>query len=1396
MSTSTFFQRALLITLSFQMALTPTLAYAHNSQEPGLPEIEASEFSALIESSAKIPAGQPRGSFAPDRFLLLEQEAHVVNRMGRAFGVFSNAAERDLNKHFERLDQAREIENKVRGLLAGAKIEKPCAPFMNDARMNPVTVLTNIVNHLNSDYPKSTPNFVWESRQNPTELACLEERVSDVVGDWNRRVYDLWETRANLDDVPNVTQAPAREAKRFYNWWNLTVKVKSKSGDEQLADLRTKNTADKHSIDDANAYNCNNGDSCQFDLNAGSRVLNSFHVPVRAITTFGPYVVFVHNDSFDKETGTQYLSFVDLATYGASIGHAVIPIFRLPLPTGEEVTSLSVRNKMLVLNGKSQVIVEGFMAASALQQMAFNITNNVTEPNDIAAIMPYIDGLQTTFQKVVADALQDARQGDAGVGQIQISLTDLGTNLRDQILSDKALNQFANGKKASLDPDEVENLSQQMKVSLEKYTEGLLKTQTLRTRMDQNAKRMTYSRSLNGKLEQFFKRIMVPSPNASLKIQRALVLVGAYRSMNQGKAWQFAVDRPWLHPTLLAAGMLLAVSPDTFVHVAEAGLALGNGIFDYSKFALFGLSEAILKGSYATFGPLVDGGSAFMKQYVSDGNWSKTLIGLSVFIPTILSCYYVPHLIFNLHHMLVDYRKPTWKGFVDHQRQFVREYYERLADDEAKRRQVGILKAEGTDAPMFSAEEEREIQEFIAGRELENKNRRDGSVIRRFLRVFKRQNADLQNASANSSAVQAGADRTKIKGIWSALASVTFSYPAMELTLGHWARFWNWFSGSRYSMIGFLTLRDVGLKYNFPVFIRPKPVTSAVRILYPDFFTTVVAKRGPELTIPTALNGGTRMWGVRDMVWLKEVLFGKPSQMREAEDDLAREMTLAEVKGMTEEFENEILSVEDAVHKEAFESALRRLPDFVSDKKTLLKLFTEKPLSSVVEKRVRELPSEVRTFLRLYFEEVYGATMSEYMKSILQREDATWNAEVDGAGLSLVALKQKLIEVRRENRERKSYGLNRADALMIARRFTADNTLFDRVSTQARKGELSIHNFIMNRKFNVLGDMDPKQNPSMKRYAVVQERLASPNALSRAVRAEISKLLVTFPLNLAFKLVLSAGIFEGAFKPIQDEMLGPNSIYYFSRDTFYMTMCAGFVIGMMADAWVKLQMDARQDEMGDFGAIPKGEDAERGIWHWFIKQFNAKNNSVLGNWHNSNSIAFWNFPAALANMGLFYYLFSGRLDLSFILAGYAMAFGTPLSAFYYKLDQAFERAVEYAARGVKDEKWMAHPDIQQLISKDKQRYRNRFQYLLDTYLNVQGNWQNAVEVIPTSYGPRGFARALFGGSLLEETIVEKLLHPAKELVKNVPVVNSVVEQIANGCEYLLTNGNVDLRLKK
>src|SRR5690606_33239822 len=124
-------------------------------------------------------------------------------------------------------------------------------------------------------------------------------------------------------------------------------------------------------------YSCSDGDTCRFTLKSNKGLeLNRFHIPTKAIAALGPYVVFVHENSYSAEEGIQYLSFLDLSNYGPSLGSAEIPVFRLPVLMDEPVSSLEVRPDGLKLNGKDTIPVETFVAASEMQQAAFNITAN------------------------------------------------------------------------------------------------------------------------------------------------------------------------------------------------------------------------------------------------------------------------------------------------------------------------------------------------------------------------------------------------------------------------------------------------------------------------------------------------------------------------------------------------------------------------------------------------------------------------------------------------------------------------------------------------------------------------------------------------------------------------------------------------------------------------------------------------------------------------------------------------------------------------------------------------------------------------------------------------------------------------------------------------------------
>lgn len=776
------------------------------------------------------------------------------------------------------------------------------------------------------------------------------------------------------------------------------------------------------------------------------------------------------------------------------------------------------------------------------------------------------------------------------------------------------------------------------------------------------------------------------------------------------------------------------------------------------------------------------------------------------------------------------FRKRQWN--------FNQQYYNRLAKDEGHNRDLG-------DNVVFTADDEAQIREYLSKANTDIKNRR------RFFGLLGHKNnkKDLIEAAVDSQsqavavAVQAAGESTAVaeaekqtkeeyESFGKAFRNFAVSMPALELTLEKWAGKWNTWAGWRFTTVGFGYVRILGS--DIPLYIKFKPISFATRLLYPEFLKRAIYTRKGRVAIPTEVNGGLRKR------FNSQAFNSNP-------DNVDPRKSLAALK----KFEDQIIAVEDQINEVAFRKSLANLPKYMSDTEDLKTLFNSKSLDSITQRDVLNLSWSSKTFLRAHFQSIYEAAMSKYLSEMIDMrstpadvatdEDGAlvdpesaepadpnqmaqelkdqdgeviaqpnlesaspvsnptgsdYDPEQENAQRTLKWMKDKLVRMQAADGEVADYKFNPEAAAAAARAVADDPAHYQNAEKAVKAGKLSWSNFKLNNRFNLTSDMDPRQNRSMARLEVVHERLKTPGALGRAVRMEISKLRYTLWIDLGFKLLLSAGILDAtnSMKPIQEHMFGTNSIMYLSATSFYMIMASGFFMSIMADAWVKLQQDAVQDDKGQFGHIPQGEDAEKSFFSWYRKQFNAKENSLLKNWGAANFIAFWNLPAALTNIALFNFMFSGRLDLSLLLGGYALTFTTPLGAIHYKIDQAFERASHYAARGIKDEKWLAHPDVQEMLVPEMQRLRDRFTLFNDIYGNVQNNWVGNIEMVPTELGPRGFQRAIFGGGLLEEYIVTGALRPLTNAVQGIPIVDPIVSGLAKGCETLLTIGNKDLRI--
>ena len=1345
----------------------------------------------------KAGEGQPKSALAPDRFLLMEQSVFPKEvPVARTFvqHIFRRWSLKALHK---------KTDNYIKRLDAGSAQAQPFAKVLSDSEIR-----TALMKHINDGRRADTPLFLWERSKDRAQLEAIQTALLNVEKTWDFN---------NSQNSGNEAEAPYERRVRTINWWDAKVQVQENDAVVKTLDMKD-TTAGVNTASDQ-PYFCS-AKGCRFNIVKDGSVLHVFGVQSQVVGTFDQYVVFTHTDSYDPATGTQYLSFLDLGTYNGLIGNEEIPVFRLPLKIDEPVRSLNVRDGRLVLNDKFFIEREYFENASDMQQVAFNLQANVINPDSWAKVLPLVDSVQEYFNKVIRQELKSKADESDGLREAGVLMEQLGKELETLLNTQKLMKPMTADEHKKLG-EKIANTgnggADAVAERLELYHKRVSQSAILAKIMGQTQERARVSRQLSTRVRLLAASLLSPRPFASQKIKEAL---GAWFVRHEDADGQPAgwskmmdrvlrlTDRPFVNAGVISAAILAAVAPSTFHTLVQSGLSFSTAIVDYMVWSLHGMGQSGVTGTHATFAPFVNPIQAIGDQYVKNGNWWRTGIGLSAFLSFLGSLYFVPHFIFNFAQLYKDLKKPGINGFVDRQNKFRQEYYARLAADEGERRNVG-----NGEAVKFNEDEEADIQAFLKQRQEEAGKRRFFGLLGHKTDVTDTIDAAADNQVEElSAAVDAAAQSTAVakavneseddfRSFWVAAKHFAFSMPALELTLERWAGIWNAWASWRFTTFGFGYVKILGTEV--PLYLKVKPVSFAARIMYPEFMSKALFSRQGRAIIPTQTNGGLK------------------SRCTQAFQRACGLLNFATGAGYTprqqlqalEKFENQVIGAEEQITEVAFRKALEHLPKFMTDKDDLRTLFNSKSLDSITQRDVQTLSWGAKTFLRAHFESIYNAGMQKFLAETLdQREgqpdapsqdmdigtvppsDITADTDSDQevAQRSLAEMKKALVRLQAPNGEQADYAFDVERAKGAALAVANDPVHYQNAEAAVKAGSLSVGNFALNAKYNLVADLDPKQNYSMARVETVHRRLQSPGALGRALRSEISKLKLTFPIDLTTKLLLSAGIFEGAMKPIQDQLWGPNSTFYLSHTSFYMIMASGFFMSMMADAWMKLQQDARQDDMGEFGHIPQGEDSERSFVRWYYKQFAAKENSLMKNWGFSNSLSFWNLPAALTNITLFYFMFSGRIDLSLLMAGYAIGFGTPVTALHYKVDQAFERAAHFAARGVKDEKWLAHPDVQKFLVPEMQRYRDRFTLVNDIYGNIQNNWLANIEMIPTDLGPRGFQRALFGGGLLEEYIVNYAIQPLQNLVSGVPGLQHVVSPVLNACQNLLTRGNTDL----
>lgn len=1323
--------------------------------------------------------------------------------------------------------------------------------------------------HILEQRRRDMPLFLFEA-QDPAHPSLANDPVDMhrravrllMIRDVFERIQERWNWKTAYGEF-NPTEGPVKAAKRAINWWDTRIEVTE--GDQRVKTLSLRDAAKGRPSGDAQLHQCPSG-TCHFSIWKDKTLLHSYGIDATAIATIDQFVVFTHPNGYDAESGTEHLLFLDLGKYTNLIGNENIPVFHAPVKTDAPVRELRAENGRLVLNGDRTLDRIQLKLASDLQEPVHNLTANLLSPDSWPKVLPLVDTVQVWFDEIISQSRQFAANERENAKSAHVMLDQLANGMQESL--DRLKARAPMPKK---DADDLKALAQDAaNENVRKQYEIVSKSQVLAKAMNDAHEQQRLSRKLGARVRLLASALVSPRPNAGQYIKQAV----AATWVRKGKTFKGMLDRvaelgnrPFVTAGAIAAGITAMVAPESFNHMLEAGLGVGVTTADYVVSTLGHIGEAVATGTHKTLEPVA--GDSVLRQYVYDGNGFRAAVGIPAFIAFLGGLYFVPHFIFNYAQLRRDMRNPEIKSFADRMEKVREAYYKRIADEEGERRH--------TDSD-FSPAENAQVAEFIETRREEIAR---GGIVKRAIRWVKRpfnaaiskasnfmqdagatdvlkdslanQNIELHNAIelAGQSPALDRAEKDKnedFKNFWSAVKAnafgaalagpleaayqtiVTNAKPAkdfmlspasLELTLERWANVWNQWAMWRFATFGYGHVPVLGSW--IPVWpMKPRPISFASKILYPEFMTTVATRKIGQPIIPTVLNGGLRKRFTGDTVGTaRGDATIDPSTGAEVLNAAAWDPR--EELNALKKFEDQIIEVEKAVSEVAFRQSLEALAQYMTDPEDMQKFFNSPKLSSVYQPEINDLSWRARTFLRAHYEAAFNAGMAKFLGDEVDRiegpaEDVNiGTVQVDplptpakaeaeqmvdpnqeAMGATLKELKRRLARANvQRNGQAADYGFKVDQAKDAAAAVVRDVAHVQTARAAVNEGRLSLTNYRMNTKYDLIGSYDPSQplNKSMKRVATVKKRLESPGALGRAVRSEITKLTLTVPIELTARLLLTAGLFEGVMKPIQEEFLGPNSIFYLSGTSFYMMMASGFFMSMMGDAWIKLQQDAFQDELGKFGDIPMGDDARKSALNWYMKQFNSRENTLWKNYTRNNSIVFWNMPAALANISLFNFMFSGRVDISYIMAMFIIGYTTPINAFMYKIDQGFERFVHYPARGAK-EKWTAHPDIQKLLLPEMQKLRYRLAIFKDILTTTQGDWLSNVEMVPTSLGTRGLQRAFFGGGLLEEYIINKGLTPLQHAVTGVPVLEQIVKPIAKGCAAVLSTGNTDLKLIK
>ncbi len=331
-------------------------------------------------------------------------------------------------------------------------------------------------------------------------------------------------------------------------------------------------------------------------------------------------------------------------------------------------------------------------------------------------------------------------------------------------------------------------------------------------------------------------------------------------------------------------------------------------------------------------------------------------------------------------------------------------------------------------------------------------------------------------------------------------------------------------------------------------------------------------------------------------------------------------------------------------------------------------------------------------------------------------------------------------------------------------------------------------------------EMEKKLNPNkslqMERFHAAKILSKDPEAIARATRSELSKMIIDKPIELFILFALMSGVEYGILKVLYSDSFSENSFFFLSSYLIWTVFMSKFVLDLFAGSWMKLQFDSKQAFQHGFDIFPSKADVEKRFaalkWAW--KSWNSKGrmglNELASNYKFGWRLVISNLRAALITLVVIHYATLGRIDVELLIGAFLVEAVFGQEALRIKMESTYEKFNGYSLKDLikKDidiKKFLTHPVVQRILIEESFKYRLKFNVLNSLFvMNIVENFFRLVESSEGLIGSRALYRTTLPGNSLFTEYWNKVTGYAASL----PLPTGIV----NLCKKVFTSNRFDL----